>query len=279
MRQQVVAIRDCEGAVRLDHEDAVHKMRVAVRRLRSTLATYRRLLDEPRAERLRSELKWLGGVLGPVRDAEVIRRHIDTIVGNGATAADGASARQRAATTLGRQHDDAHRIAVAALSSRRYLALLDELDDLGSLVATERAGRPAKKELRKHVRRAHRRMGRAIDAALAHGDPTDEGLHDVRKAAKRVRYAAESVRDVYGPKAAELAAAMEGIQETLGDHQDTVVIRQVLHDLADEATAAGESAFVYGRLHAGEECRGTAARRAWVEAVEQRTFARPQWLR
>ena len=62
-------MRRLDPAVRLDADDAVHKMRVAVRRLRSTLATYRRLLDRDVTEPLRDELKWLGGVLGAVRDA------------------------------------------------------------------------------------------------------------------------------------------------------------------------------------------------------------------
>ena len=36
-------------------------MRVATRKMRSTLATYRRLLDPEAANRLRGELKWLAG--------------------------------------------------------------------------------------------------------------------------------------------------------------------------------------------------------------------------
>ena len=71
------ALIDVDPAVRVDLEDAVHKMRVATRRLRSALATYRRLLDTDVTEPIRAELKWLGGVLGSVRDAEVIRDHLD----------------------------------------------------------------------------------------------------------------------------------------------------------------------------------------------------------
>ena len=58
LRQLVVALVEVDPAVRVDVEDAVHKMRVAVRRLRSTLATYRRLLDEDLTEPIRDELKW-----------------------------------------------------------------------------------------------------------------------------------------------------------------------------------------------------------------------------
>ena len=52
--------------------EGVHQARVAVRRLRSDLRTFRPLLDRDWAEALRVELRWLGGLLAPVRDAEVL---------------------------------------------------------------------------------------------------------------------------------------------------------------------------------------------------------------
>jgi CHAD domain-containing protein len=45
-------------------------MRVATRRLRSALATYRQLFDAQRTEPVRQELAWLGTALGKPRDAE-----------------------------------------------------------------------------------------------------------------------------------------------------------------------------------------------------------------
>ena len=62
--------------VRLGIEDSVHRMRVASRRLRSALATFRPLFDREVGDRLREELKWLGGVLGPARDAEVMHERL-----------------------------------------------------------------------------------------------------------------------------------------------------------------------------------------------------------
>jgi CHAD domain-containing protein len=58
---------------RTDEPDAVHKMRVATRRLRSALATYRPLFASQRTEPTRQELAWLGTALGKPRDAEVLR--------------------------------------------------------------------------------------------------------------------------------------------------------------------------------------------------------------
>ena len=55
----------------LDAED-VHRVRVAVRRARAVLRAARPLLDTEWSEPLRAELKWLGGVLGPRRDLDVL---------------------------------------------------------------------------------------------------------------------------------------------------------------------------------------------------------------
>src|SRR5581483_10955800 len=61
-----------DPGVRRGDPDAVHDMRVALRRLRSTLHTFRPALDTARTEPLREELKWLGQVLGAVRDNDVL---------------------------------------------------------------------------------------------------------------------------------------------------------------------------------------------------------------
>ncbi|MEV6280436.1 CHAD domain-containing protein [Nocardia sp. NPDC051832] len=60
-----------EPEVRADADDSVHQMRVATRRLRSVLRSYRMLLQRDRADEISTELKWLAGLLGVARDAEV----------------------------------------------------------------------------------------------------------------------------------------------------------------------------------------------------------------
>ena len=84
------------------------------------------------------------------------------------------------------------------------------------------------------------------------GAERDELLHDARKAAKQARYAGESVAPVFGKDASTFAAAMEDVQEALGERQDSVLTRQRLRDLALHASTT-EVAFLYGRLHALEE--------------------------
>ena len=163
------------------------------------------------------------------------------------------------------------------LAGARYLQLLDALHAL--LVdppLTELAATPAGPVLADAVRRTGKRLRRRI--AVARDEQTGGALHEVRKAAKRVRYAAESVSDVYGSKASKLAAAMEDAQETLGEHQDTVVIRGVLRRLGDDAVTAGESSFSYGRLHALEQVRGEDAKQAYLKSTNSGSADPPNWL-
>ena len=203
-------MRHLDPAVRIDAADAVHQMRVAVRRLRSTLATYRRLLDREVTEPIRDELKWLGGVLGAVRDAEVIRSYLAGVVDEQPPSLVIGRVGLRIEATTTKQHDDAHRQALAELSSVRYLDLMAALEHLTEAIRGERAKRPARAQLRKEIRRAHRRMRRHLDAALAGDRPSEQEFHDVRKAAKRARYAAETALPVYGKRAAKYADTHEG---------------------------------------------------------------------
>ena len=71
--EQVGVLREGEAAVRSDAPDAVHRSRVAARRLRSTLRTYSAVFRRGPVSGLRDELRWFGEELGAPRDAEVLR--------------------------------------------------------------------------------------------------------------------------------------------------------------------------------------------------------------
>jgi CHAD domain-containing protein len=273
---------DVDPFTRVDAPDAVHKMRVAVRRLRSALATYRRLLDRSVTDPVRDELRWIGRALGPVRDSEVIRDHLREEVSEQPRPAVVGPVSRRIDRTLRAEHRDAHRQALTELRSDRYLALLDAVEEIagGSALSGKRVDRPARKQVPREVRRTFDRMVEFAEQADAAASPeeTDRLLHEVRKAAKRVRYAAESADPVIGPGASGLAKQMEELQDVLGAHQDTVVVRQLLLRLGADAHATGDSAFTFGRLHALEEWRAARSRGQYDEMIDGLT-KRPKWLR
>ena len=110
-------------------------------------------------------------------------------------------------------------------------------------------------------------MSKAVDRMRAATEPAEREheLHEVRKAAKRLRYAAESAVPALGADAKELVAAAEQVQEVLGEYQDSVVARQLLRQLAVQVHLDGGNAFSLGRLHALEQARGAAAESTFAE--------------
>lgn len=281
LRSQVAELVARDPLVRRDEPDAVHKMRVATRRLRSALRTFRPLLERAVTDPLRAELRHLAGVLGEARDAEVLR---DRLLAEVAAQPDElvlGPVAARVADHLGGRYRQGHDAVVAELDGPRYLALLDALDALVTEPPlTARAARPAGPELRRRVRRTWQRLAAAERAAsAAPPDGRDHLLHEVRKAAKQARYAGEAVVTCFGRDAERFAAAAEGVQEALGEHQDAVVAREALRQLGVAAHLAGENGFTFGRLHGLQDARADAARRrfapAWAELTRRRTLA---WL-
>lgn len=271
LAEQVGAIIAWDPKVRTDEYDAVHKMRVATRRLRSALASFRPVLDREQTDPMRDELKWIATELGGARDAEVLReRLLAEIADEPADLVLGPIA-SRVSTELQAEHQKAHAELVVALNSARYFRLLDRLDALVlEPPFTADADRKARKVLTKCVRKAYARVATLVETG-GPVDPAhrDEWYHEIRKAAKRLRYAGESVAPAFGEPAATLAEHAEALQEVLGEHQDSVVARTALRGLAVRLHLDGENAFTLGRLHALEQERGERAigefEHAWSE--------------
>lgn len=250
-----------ERDARHDEPDGVHKMRVATRRLRSALATFRPLLDRGVTDPLRDELKWVAAELGGARDAEVLRMRLlnelaaepDDLVLGPITAL--------IEVELRADHRRAHDDLVVALDSERYADLVERLDAVVTDPPfTEFAVEPASTVLTRLVRKSVKRVTKVV----TQGPPKDlqhrdEWYHEIRKASKRLRYAAESVGPTFGPSATALAEAAEALQEILGEHQDSVVARAALRRLGVRIYLDGDNAFTIGRLHALEQAKGDNA--------------------
>jgi CHAD domain-containing protein len=243
--EQVSEIERLDPLVRQAEHGGVHGMRKACRRLRAGLATYRPLVDCERTDPIREELRWLARSLGPARDDEVVVARIDGLLR--AEEADVESA-HRALERLALErtrHDQS--LVIEALGSQRYFDLRSALDELAAEPPwTAKADRPAKKVLPKLVRREGKRLRRRHRTA--------DNPHDVRKAAKRLRYAYELVEPVWGSEAELPGKVAHELTRLLGDRQDTLVAREWLVRLSAGRTS-GRAGFVLGRVHAQEEQR------------------------
>jgi CHAD domain-containing protein len=262
VRRQARAITHCDPLVRRDEPDAVHQMRVATRRARSALQAFGEIVERARTQALCDELKWLATVLGQARDTEVLlarfedelaRTPPDLVVG---------PVKARIAWHFGSELGQAREAAVHELDGQRYLALLDGLDALiADPPLTPLAARKAGKALAKPVRRAARRLERAL-AAIPDAEDKDAAIHEARKAAKRARYAAEAAAPALGGKARRQAGRTKKLQGLLGDHHDSVVARTVLVGIADQAREAAEDTFTYGLMYERQACQASDIERS-----------------
>lgn len=267
---QVGMIQGREAEVRVDAPDAVHKMRVACRRLRSVLRTFRPMLDREITDPIRVDLKWLGEMLGGPRDAEVLRDHLLAEIERLPTDAIVGPVRERLNTELLGGHDTSHAELVAALDSPRYRRLLEALVNLlATPPFNEYAAARARGVLPPLLDRAAQRTLKMWKRAKAATSGEEQLLlwHETRKLAKAARYAWEAMVPAFNEQAVAPAAAWEQFTETLGIVQDTVVSRERLHDLATAAHRAGEPTFTYGVLWTHEVARAEAASVAAADAV------------
>lgn len=244
--------------VRRDAPEAVHDMRVAARRLRSTVRTFAPLFDPDRASAVEAGLAELGNVLSGPRDAEVqLARFTDQLAGQPDTLVLGpvaARVTQRLLAERLRGHD----VALDYLRSDRYLSFVAELVAfVAAGVQTPAAAGAAGKVLPRLVRKADRKVRRRVERAThtGPGPSRDAAWHDARKSAKRLRYACEALVPVYGTDAATLGKTAKKIQNQLGAHQDCVVARTRLREFGVAANLAGESSFTYGLLTGDESAR------------------------
>ena len=273
--RDVVAVYVAGHLAVLEEHDAglrgetVHQLRIAARRLRSALTTYRPMFEPGAVDALRDELRWLGGELSEARDSEVLRGHLGALVTGEPPATTHTLLRRRIDDDLDEAHRRAHAAAVEAVASERYRRLVRSLDAVIQAPALRpKAAKRARKALPKLLERDARRLRRAAKAARrTHGRADrDEALHEVRKKAKRLRYAGESATPVLGKRAKRLARRAKKLQDALGAHQDTVASRAWLEELTARSEGEAAIAFGAGRLHAREEQRAEVAERDYEKA-------------
>ena len=282
IRTQVLAIARYDPLVRRDAPDAVHQMRVATRRARSALQAFGQIIDREATRSLGEELKWLAAELGHARDSEVMLERLTADLAAIPPALVVGPVEVRMTGHFTAELAQAGKAALHALDGPRYLRLRDDLDVLlADPPLTPLAGRKAGKALVRPVRRAARRLQRALAAVPAAEDrgpetsapeghaaedlgtavDRDTAIHEARKAAKRARYAAEAALPALGGQASRQAAQAKDLQELLGDHHDSVVTRTVLRGLADQARSAGEDTFTYGVMYERQACAASEIER------------------
>ena len=251
-----------EPGVRLGEDpEAVHQARVATRRLRSDLRTFAPLLEETWASELGEKLRWLGGLLGGARDADVLHARIRKLAES--LPEDDRPAGAKLAAELTTDREQARVRLLEGFAEDRYIGVVQVLVDAARAPRLlPDAHQPARDLAPGLLARPWKKL-RSDVRALA-DPPPDEALHEVRIRAKRLRYASEAVAPVLGRRAARLARAAADLQEILGEHHDAVVAGALLRDRGTGAPS--EVAFAAGELAGLERAAADRARAAWPGA-------------
>ena len=255
------ALAAADLAVRVD-DAPVHDVRVAARRLRAALTVYRPLLDEALARHLQAELKWLGQELSAVRDLEVVGRLLIEALENDEADPQEVATREFVRKRLGSAGRPATASAQAAMKSQRYVALLADLNAfLGATPWTPLAEQRGDKVMPSAVGKSLRHLRKSVDAVPGPGSADrSDGLHEVRKAAKRLRYALEAAEPAVGGSARRLGKKTKQVQTTLGDYLDAHHVRDCIRRIGHDR-GAGAAAFALGGLHAEHARRVSAMER------------------
>ena len=236
-----------DRAVRADADDAVHQMRVTIRKIRSLLADSQDPSESSDRAWILDELRELGNVLGAARDAEVLAQRYQLALDKLPPELVRGRIRERLVEGARHRYRTGLRRSLIAMRSQRYFRLLDALD---AVVAEIPAAAPGEDQAPVTIDAAYKKVRKAakaaarVEAGAEH--ERDLALHRIRKRAKRLRYTAAATG---ADKVSEQAKV---IQTLLGDHQDSVVSREHLSHQAEAARTAGEDTFTYGLLYQQE---------------------------
>ncbi len=226
------------------HEEGVHQIRVAVRRLRSRISLYNGLLPGPQTRQLKDELKWLIGAMGPARDWDVFVGETMASALESMTDEPDLALLHRQAIT---RQQRGYRIAQAALRSERYARLKSRLrswagkrqwrqappaagnTEVASALVDVALDTPARAFAARVLEARHRkvlRRGACLDQM------TPEERHRLRIEIKKLRYAAEFLESLFSDNAVKpYLAALRQLQDSLGAMNDLSVARTLTDEL------------------------------------------------
>jgi CHAD domain-containing protein len=200
--------------------EALHDLRVALRRLRVWLSATESICSDIRTRTLERRLRRFQKVLGPARDADVALIWLN---GRPSKSRAGERTRKKLMMRWARVARAARRKAAMAFRSAAWAAVkqrvekcLDKAERNDPIPAPllMHAGRAAIQRAMKRVKRRYRRMNAAHP----------EELHALRIAVRKLRYLCEFFAPFLGAETAKTARDAKKCQDVLGDVHDCDIV-------------------------------------------------------
>jgi inorganic triphosphatase YgiF len=270
---------NADGVLKGEDPEFLHQMRVAMRRLRSTLSAFSRALPPDADAKVKQDLRWLAARLGPARDWDVFVTETLPAVTDSVPDRDALGP---LTTEVDVRRVTAQREVHRGIRSRRYQQILLEMAlwlssqawrDSASdeqRATLESPVRPyAQNELERRYERVRKR-GRE----LAHLDAA--GRHKLRIAIKKLRYAVEFFTSLFdGEEAHALRAHLARLQDILGTMNDAATLQRLLgevHAGTSELAMAEARGILLGWSAGRADALHQELERAWKGFRHCRTF-------
>ena len=206
--------------------EALHQMRVALRRLRSALVLFKPIVGhDAEIARIRKDLRWIGRMLGQARNLDVFSE------GLGEAAAE--------LPRLRHKRDEHYARIVVALDSRRFLKLMLRIVRWLAICAW-REQESARREIGGFL---DHRIDAAWDLVAERDVPledmSEEQRHALRIDIKKLRYAVEFAKSLHADhrlKAKRFGSAIDALQDELGALNDMTIARPLARKYLGEAS-------------------------------------------
>jgi CHAD domain-containing protein len=263
-------VANWQGTVERIDPEFLHELRVAVRRTRTVIAEGKRVLPPAIVERAEARFGRLGTLTGPARDLDV--HLISWAIDTKPLASDVVSALEPVHFLLELRREAAHATLARVLASREATGLMTAAETWWCAPALAKcpgvdAERPLGGIVTKRIARAHANLVKRGRLILP--DTPAEQVHDLRKAAKRLRYLLECFASLLddAPRKA-FVRRLKTFQDNLGEHHDAAIRVEALRAISHELHVRGaspETMLAIGQLIAQVDQRRSATRFEFAE--------------
>jgi triphosphatase len=271
--------------------EAVHQMRIGIRRLRAAMSIFKDILAGAQTETVKSELKWLTNELGAVREIDVFIRRVAPEAKS--KEANGGGAGSVVEDLEARRSSAMHKAKVAVASPRFRRLLIDTAawieaghwqrddNDANRTLRERPVADAASSELRRRWKKICKRGAKLVKLDA-------KRRHRLRIAAKKLRYASEFFGGIFRKKSKRrrknFVARLEAMQDALGNLNDIVVHQQLAKRTIRSPSSGAErtgrrtsKAFAAGRLSGRETARLASVLEDAERAYDAFAAARPFW--
>jgi triphosphatase len=250
------------GAAHSHAPDAVHDLRVAVRRFTQALAIGKPCFPLRAVKKIRRRTKVMMTLASAVRDCDIALKFVTR-----------SKAEDAAAVEVKLRSRRANARKILAASLQRWTAR-NSVSKWRHALGAEAQAAASKFATVEDV--AYRKLPRLAEAFFRDGrraasqEASAEQLHKFRLAAKKFRYTLELFAELYGPAAGEWVEQLRATQTLLGSISDCSVTRRLVEDM-------GAGGGMVAALKNRQKRKTREFRQAWEEGLGSAGAAK-QWV-